>query len=157
WLGLVQIKAKQCFFPVSSWVYAFILTCDDKLAVWFKRAVHHRRGHAVGGAPGVCCLYPGSNRQLYDLAIAWWSAGHFVHTFLYRIMAYQLVRPPNVPCDDCPPGEVVACCPNALPTTLHVTFTGAITGTYSLSYDSGTSHWSGTFTPCGTGPTTIQL
>ena len=46
---MAKITAQQIKFPNSSWVHAVILTCDDKLAVWFK---NHR------GAPGVCCLYP---------------------------------------------------------------------------------------------------
>jgi hypothetical protein len=148
WGSLVQIKAKKCFFPSSSWVYAFILTCDDKLAVWFKRGVHHRHHVATGGVPGVCCLYPGSNAALYYLAVAWWSAGHFVHRFLYRIMAYQIVAPPKAPCgDDCPPGVVVSCCGNALPPALHVTFTGAVTGSAVLTYN-GTA-WACTAALCG--------
>src|SRR5579884_1605917 len=74
------ITARRCHFPASSWVYAFILTCDDKLAVWFKRGRRRRRRHArTGGVPGVCCLYPTSDEALYDLAVSWWSAGHFVH------------------------------------------------------------------------------
>ena len=75
----VAIRARRCHFPVSSWVHAFILTCDDKLAVWFKRGAHRADRAARGGAPGVCCLYPQSNGQLFELAVAWWSAGHFVH------------------------------------------------------------------------------
>jgi len=98
---VAAIKARACFFPASSWVHAFILTCDDKLAVWFKRGVHHRHHHAIGGVPGVCCLYPNSNKHLYDLAVVWWSPGHFVHQFLYRIMGYQIVQPPAVPCAGC--------------------------------------------------------
>lgn len=69
---MAAIQARACYFPSSSWVHAFILTCDNKLAVWFKRHVHHRHHHAYGGVPGVCCLYPTSNKRLYDLAVVWW-------------------------------------------------------------------------------------
>jgi hypothetical protein len=138
--GLVPtaaIKAKRCYFPRSSWVHAFILTCDDKLAVWFKR---RRRGRV----PGVCCLYPQSNQQLYNLAVAWWSAGHFVHKFLYRIRAYVPVAPPKAPCGtDCPPGVVVGCCANALPATLFATLTNR-TGTCGCLPDSVVLTWNGT-------------
>ncbi len=148
------IKAKKCFFPKSSWVYAFILTCDDKLAVWFKRRPRHRRRAAAGSVPGVCCLYPQSNQRLYNLAVVWWSAGHFVHRFLYRILGYVLVTPPQAPCgNDCPPGVVVGCCPNALPATVHVTFTGTLAalGSVPLSWDTTSGQWLGTATGCGGG------
>ncbi|HEX5272506.1 MAG TPA: hypothetical protein VFW33_18540 [Gemmataceae bacterium] len=136
------IKAKRCHFPTSSWVYAFILTCDDKLAVWFKR---RPRGAPRGvRVPGVCCLYPRSNRRLYDLAVSWPSAGRFVHRFLYRILAYVLVAPPKSPCGtDCPPGAVVPCCPNALPPTLYVTFTGALASLRTVTLIWNGTDWGG--------------
>ncbi len=140
------VKAKRCYFPVSRWVHAFILTCDDKLAVWFKR-----RPRRALGVPGICCLYPQSDGRLYDLAVAWPSAGRFVHRFLYRLMAYVVVAPPKSPCGtDCPPGVVVTCCDNALPATLHVTFTGAITGSAVLTaVPGGPNQWEGTTSLCG--------
>ena len=152
------IKAKRCYFPRSSWVHAFILTCDDKLAVWFKRGVHHVHGAAVGGVPGVCCLYPQSNQSLYNLAVAWWSAGHFVHQFLYRVLGYVVMAPPKAPCGtDCPPGVVVDCCGNALPATLHATFTGPLSGLGSLGMTwNGTSSW-GANVNAFVGPLTITV
>ena len=159
------VKAQKCFFPVSTWVHAFILTCDDKLAVWFKRRVRHRRRRAFGGVPGACCLYPTSNVLLYDLACTWPGAGEFVWRFLYRKMPYQLVAPPKSPCgSDCPGGVQVPCCfATALPQTLHVTFTGALTGTFALAWNG--SYWNNAAAvlcsglrsqlslTCGAGPT----
>jgi hypothetical protein len=149
------VRAQRCHFPVSSWVHAFILTCDDKLAVWFKRGAHHADRAARGGAPGVCCLYPQSNGQLFELAVAWWSAGHFVHRFLYRILAYQIVQPPAVPCgSDC--GIGTACCPGvSLPTRLQATVTGggACNGSYALSWVAPGPNWkySGPLGTCSPG------
>jgi hypothetical protein len=136
----VAVRASRCHFPMSSWVHAFILTCDDKLAVWFKRRA---RRSARGGAPGVCCLYPQSNRQLFELAIAWASPGRFVHRFLYRILAYQIVQPPRVPCGtDC--GISTACCPGiSLPARLQATVTGggACNGSYALGWVAPGPNW----------------
>ena len=98
---MAAIKVKKCFFPLSSWVYAVVLTCDDRLAVWFDRGVHHHHGIAFAGVPGVCCLYPNSNRHLYDLAVVWYSEGKFVHQFLYKKRGYQIVQPPPFPCAGC--------------------------------------------------------
>ncbi len=159
--GLVPtaaIRAKQCFVPRSSWVHAFILTCDDKLAVWFKR--RPRGARRAARVPGVCCLYPQSTRRLYDLAVTWPSAGRFVHRFLYRLLAYVPVAPPKAPCGgDCSAaGVVVGCCANALPATLHVTLTGGISGTYALTYSGSLSVWeSGNVLLCGTSTSVIQL
>jgi hypothetical protein len=154
--GLVPsaaIRAKQCYFPRSSWIYAFILTCDDKLAVWFKRRA---RGARAGGVPGVCCLYPQSNRRLYNLAVTSPSAGRFVHRFLYRILAYALVAPPKSPCgSDCSAGVSVGCCADPLPTDLTATFTGAISGSVALGYSGLSGVWEGTATLCGGAPSTI--
>jgi hypothetical protein len=154
--GLVPsaaIKAKRCFFPASSWVYAFILTCDDKLAVWFKR---RPRGapRSAGRVPGICCLYPQSNAQLYNLAVGWGSAGRFVHKFLYRVRPYVPVAPPKSPCGgDCPPGVTVGCCTNALPETLYATLTNKTGGCGCLP-NSVTLSWNGViwiamFNACG--------
>jgi len=98
---VAAIKARKCFFPASSWVHAFILTCDDKLAVWFKRGSRRYHGHTLGGVPGVCCLYPQSNQGLYNLATVWGSPGKFVWRFLYKKLGYQLVKPPVTPCAGC--------------------------------------------------------
>jgi hypothetical protein len=161
---LATIQARACFFPVSGWVHAFILTCDLHLAVWFKRrrrrsrrhGRRHRRhahGRATGGVPGVCCLYPGTNGQHYTLATIWHSPGRFVRRFLHRKMGYQIVAPPRVPCGPCGaggPGSVtLPCCPNPLPQTLHVTLTGALSGSYALAWD-GAHTWTNTnVTGCG--------
>jgi hypothetical protein len=102
---MAAIKARKCFFPSSHWVYATILTCDNQLAVWFRRGVHHRHGVAYGGVPGVCCLYPTTQGELaealYDLALVWHSEGKWVHHFLYRKLPYRIVSPPALPCGQC--------------------------------------------------------
>jgi hypothetical protein len=148
------IRARECYFPPSSWVYAFILTCDGKLAVWFKRRrrrrkrrhrrhhrhhhrhrrVRQRSRHPAGGVPGVCCLFPAAGTAHYHLACAWHSPGGFVHRFLHRKMGYQLVAPPRLPCGPC---DVVTapCCPGPLSTTLHVSFTGGAGGAAALTWD----------------------
>jgi hypothetical protein len=95
---MAVIKAQRCFLPRSSWVHAFILTCDDRLAVWFKKYVHHHHGVVHGGVPGVCCYYPATGLRHYELALVWGSAGKFVHHFLFRKLGYQVVRPPTLPC-----------------------------------------------------------
>jgi hypothetical protein len=135
----MTITAARCVLVSSHWVHAFILTCDNKLAVWFKRRV---RG---GRVPGVCCYYPGSNRNFFNLAITWGSPGKFVRRFLYRRLGYQIINPP-CPAAGC--GVTTACCGNALPATLHAACNlGA--GTVALLYD-GTQYWKGTASPsCG--------
>jgi hypothetical protein len=142
------VQAQKCFFPVSTWVHAFILTCDGKLAVWFKRGVHHHH-HVFGGVPGACCLYPTSNVLLFDLACTWPGAGEFVWRFLYRKLPYQLVAPPKAPCGgDCPGGVQGACCPNSvvLPQTLHATATGGLSGSGALTWNGAA--WTGKIALC---------
>jgi len=126
---MAAIQAQACYFPSSSWVHAFILTCDNKLAVWFKRHVHHRHHRAYGGVPGVCCLYPTSNKRLYDLAVVWWSAGHFVHQFLYKLLPYRLVQPPVLPCSGCATSVAVTSSENPSTSGDTVTFTATVSDT----------------------------
>jgi hypothetical protein len=127
----MTITAARCVLVRSRWVHAFILTCDDKLAVWFKRRV--RGGRRV---PGVCCYYPNSNRNFFNLAITWGSPGKFVHRFLYRRLAYQIINPP-CPAAGC--NVAVNCCPAALPATLHASGTG-LGGSQALLWD-GSQYW----------------
>jgi hypothetical protein len=131
----MTITADRCVLVESPWVHAFILTCDGKLAVWFKRRV--RGGRRV---PGVCCYYPNTNRNFFNLAISWGRPGKFVHRFLYRRLAYQVIKPP------CPAVGCVAtaCCANNLPATLHAS--NADFGSVALTWD-GSAYWaSGVFT-----------
>jgi hypothetical protein len=138
----MALQAQKCHFPTSSWVHAFILTCDNKLAVWYKRHVRHVHHHAGGGVPGVCCLYPGSSKALYDLAVVWWSPGHFVHRFLYKIMAYVIVAPPKMPCGgDCGGGVQTVCCASPLPNTLYATFTGGVSLTVPMDINVAQTTW----------------
>jgi hypothetical protein len=179
------IRAKQCFFPPSSLVFAFILTCDDQLAVWFRRGGPHRRhrqrhkrrhhrthrrhhGHRRSrrhhrrGVPGPCCLYPGTGPAHYQLACVWRSPGQFVRRFLYRKYGCRPVAPPAVPCGPCPgqggAGTVgTPCCPNGLPSTLHATFTGSAAGSVALLYSPVFGVWAGSSVLCGGVATQVVL
>src|SRR5262249_55732196 len=42
-------------------------------------------------------------------------------------------------------------------TTLHITFTGFVSGTYVLTYSTGTQTWNGTATLCGGAASTLAL
>src|SRR4051812_19501843 len=135
----MAITAKKCVPVHSSWVRMFVLTCDGKLAVWFK--------------DGACCYYPASSEALFNLALAWASAGKFVRHFLYKKLAYQLIKPP-CPAAGCT--VAVACCPAALPQTLHATLANAlrcacVSGSIPLTWNAATSKWEGTgnFGTCG--------
>ncbi len=132
------IKPSKCFFPHSSWVHAFILTCDGRLAVWFKRGSRRYHGQRLGGVPGVCCLYPQSNQRLYNLAVVWGSPGKFVWRFLYRKMGYRLVQPPVTPCAGCGTAVVVASSENPSNYGDTVTFTATVTDNDGTATPQGT-------------------
>lgn len=86
---MAKITAKKVKFPTSTWVHAVILTCDDKLAVWFK---NHK------GIPTVCCLYPKVDGPSYYAAMsAWPGPGKFVWWVLPYRQPYTLVQPPTPP------------------------------------------------------------
>lgn len=110
----MPIKARRCFVPISPsrWVSKVFLTCDNMLAVQFRRGQHEEKilphgpgaylGH--GGVPHVTCLYPGTQgelaEKLYELAQVWSYGGEWVHAFLYKKYGYQLVAPPEQ-CGNC--------------------------------------------------------
>jgi hypothetical protein len=110
----MQIKARRCFVPISPsrWVAKVYLTCDNKIAVQYRRGQHvkkilpHGPGAylGTGGAPSVCCLYPGTQgdvaEELYDLAEVWSYSGEWVHAFLYKKFGYILVSGPKA-CGNC--------------------------------------------------------
>jgi hypothetical protein len=107
----------------------FILMCSGNLAVWFKN--------------GVCCLYPGTSPAWFKRAVAAPSPGRWVHQFLYKKMAYQIIAAP------CPPaGCTAGCCSNSFPSTLHATLgdtvVNCISGTIALVYNNTTHKWTGT-------------
>ncbi len=138
--------AKFCVPVASRWVNQFILTCDNELAITFKK--HN-----------VCCLYPGTTRALFDLAITWGRPGNFVWRFLYKKRPYRLIKSP------CPPGDCgsgaggtisVMCCADLLPATLHATFSGFLSGTVALNWN-GTDAWTATAVLCGTNSSTLRL
>src|SRR5437016_822216 len=91
---MAALKPKECQAVQSSWVYAIILTCNDKLAVWYKH--HPRHTPRNTWAPGVCCLYPNSTKAHYLLMKAAFSKGRAVHQILYKILPYTIVAPPNL-------------------------------------------------------------
>ncbi len=111
---MTAIKARKCFVPPSpsDWVAKVFLTCDNMLAVQFKHGQKVKkildRGPGAylgyGGAPSVCCLYPGTQGEraetLYELAHVWPFAGEWVHAFLYKKFGYVLVSPPRL-CGGC--------------------------------------------------------
>jgi hypothetical protein len=121
----MAITAKFCVPVVSRWVIQFILTCDEELAVTFKK--HN-----------VCCLYPGTTRALFQMAVTWASPGKFVWQFLYKKRGYRLIKSP------CPPVGCVTCsnCTNQLPATLYATVAGE-SGSAALTWDATTSTWTG--------------
>jgi hypothetical protein len=104
----MQIKAQKCFVALSPsrWVSRVFLTCDNMLAVEYRRGQHVKKvapqGPGAylgsGGVPYVCCLYPGTQgafaEELYNLAQVWTYSGEWVHAFLYKKFGYQLVSPP---------------------------------------------------------------
>jgi hypothetical protein len=147
----VAWTAKRCVQVTSSWVYQFILGCCDEFAVQFKHGGRRRRGRRVGGVPGVTCQYnlpPATARAYFQLAITWPSPGRFVRRFLYRKVAYILIKCPCPP-GDCGPPVQTPCCTGPLPRTLHATGDGLGVGTFALTYD-GSQYWTGQCSPsCG--------
>jgi hypothetical protein len=140
---MAAIKAKLCFFPVSEWVHALILTCDDQLAVWFKKGVKHYtvkgKRHGYGGVPGICCLYPNTTRRFFDLAIVFPPGpGEFVHRFLYKKMAYKPVQPPAFPCAGCATTVIVQSDNNPSTSGQNVTFTATVSDSDGTSTPTGT-------------------
>jgi hypothetical protein len=156
----MPLTAQRCVRVVSSWVLQFILTCDDgtgqHLAVQFLRKVRRVHGVTVGGVPGVTCLYPGTTRRHFDLALVWGGPGRFVHRFLYKKMPYTLIK---CPCPAAGCTVTTNCCSAALPTTLHATITdpnsdcpcAAAGASITLVYNPATHKWTGTgpFGTCG--------
>lgn len=171
----MAITAARCVLVSHPWIHAFILTCDGKLAVWYKRCArrrrhrrrrpprhrhrrraHRRRRRARGRprhpcprVPGVCCYYPTTNRNFFNLALIWGGAGHFVRRFLHRRMPYRIIKPP-CPAAGC--GVQTACCASTLPTTLHLSL--SLDGsTVVLTWD-GSTFWAGSAAvSCGDGLT----
>ncbi len=110
----MAIKARRCFPAISpgDWVHQVFLTCDNQIAVQFKRGmrVHRIKGSGpgafvgAGGVPSVCCLYPATKGKqavdLYDLGLVYPFAGEWVRRFLYDVHPYTLVAPP-ANCGNC--------------------------------------------------------
>jgi hypothetical protein len=144
------VTAKQCV-PVSSrWVRLFILTCDLKLAVQFKDEAHPLHPRVRHPKPDVCCYYPNTNQNLFDLAIVS-DPGRFVWKYLYRKEPYIRIPPP------CPAVSCAACACNP-PNTVHMTIKdrggcACLGGTYALVLGADSlnpTDWYYTGTVCGT-------
>lgn len=149
----MKIVAKKITFtPASAWVYAVIQTCDDKLAVWYKRRV---QGVST---PTVCCLYPNVNGPVYYLSmVSHLSKGGFVWWWLPYHQPYGIVQPPTPPYGVC--GIVTTCCPGGANKTLTVTVSGGgiCDGGYTITYDpsiTASPTWTGSSAvgTCPTGP-----
>jgi hypothetical protein len=149
---MAQATAKEWFYPASSWVHAFILTCDLKLAVWFKEGMKKVHGAVVGGSPEpFVCVYQGTTQAMYEVAVVS-DPGKFVRQFLYKKLPYVKMAPPwAVGC-----GVQTTCCPvNTIPTTLNLTISNVsgcacLAGTYTLTYNSTNQDWEGPETTiCG--------
>jgi hypothetical protein len=92
-----------------------------------------------------------TNERYYDLAVAYASKGHFVHEWLYKILPYKIIENP------CPAilGAVATnCCANLIPSTVHVTLTGAgacgcFSGSYPLTWNAVAQFWQYAGTVCG--------
>jgi hypothetical protein len=155
----VPIKCKKAFTATSpsDWVHAFGLTCDDTFWVYFKkhqRIILRPPGYpkhkpyppgpllGVGGIPAVCCLYPGTagavGRWMYNTAIVWAYAGEFVHRFLYKKWAYQIVAPPALPCVGCKTTTSVSASLNPSCSGQPVTFTATISDSDGAAIPTGT-------------------
>jgi hypothetical protein len=138
-----QIAVKKISYPAhSSWIWAYMETCDNQLAVWYKwgmkfRAIgslipptqRHEKVEIIGGVPGVCCLYPQATDLFYWLMKGWPSKGKFVHHSLYRLLPYKIVQPPNAAAIGCACSVGVASSKNPSNAGDSVTFTATITDT----------------------------
>ncbi len=134
------MAAQTCTGVRSSWVAMAILMCDNTLSVLFKN--------------GVCCNYRGTTAAWYHRLVGAASKGRWVRQNLYKKMPYRIIRLP------CPPagcGQTTSCCPGTtVPNTLHATLSdnigcACVSGTIALTFNAGTSQWTGTgaFGTCG--------
>ncbi len=115
-------QAKSCTAVHSHWILMAILMCDETLSVWFKH--------------GICVNYRGSNVHHYRQMIAAASPGRWLHRNLYRILPYKVIP---LPCPAAGCGVTTSCCPNSVPTPLHLSLAGSagcgcMSGTYLLTY-----------------------
>jgi hypothetical protein len=146
-------QAKVCTDVPSSWISKVILLCDGTVAIRYKRLIGWERGHPghhIGGRPGLCLKYPGTDVTTYLELIAYAPGpGEYVRKVLYT-RPYIIIPYP------CPAQGCAPCCggvaPSGLvPSTVHATFSGAVTfgvdcsplngETFALTYDSGSQTW----------------
>jgi len=148
------LKCQTIFHPKSDYVHAVVLTCDGELAVWYYAHPRGPRGPKVPDS--WCVLYPTMPGLLgYYLMAAAPSAGTWARQFLFG-MPYVKCQPPALPCA-CHT-VTNGCCADAIPETVHVTFTGALSGTVALAYQGGIlQNWQASSVLCGGLPTTISL
>jgi hypothetical protein len=138
----------------SDWVHAVGLDCNNAIWVWFKKGQkiykrlgtrkHHGPGWLLGhgGIPHICCLYPGTagavGLSMFVMASAWPYAGEFVHAFLYRKWAYQVVSPPTLPCRGCNTTTTVTSSKNPSCSGDSVTLTATVTDNDGSNVPTGT-------------------
>ncbi len=137
---MLDIRAKQCVAVSSSWVRYFILTCNDKLAVQFYDSHHPQHPRVHHPKPDVCCYYPNTNDELFDIAIAS-DPGRFVHQYLYKKLPYVRIKPP------CPPPQAGCCAqyvndyPNLYLTLANLGNASCLAGTYTLTWQPMAQRW----------------
>jgi hypothetical protein len=134
------IKARKCLLALSpsDWVFKIFLTCDNKLAVWFRRGqkvkkiAEHGPGAYVGhgGHPNVACLYPNTAGKVgvdyYNFAQVWPYAGEWVHRFLYKKFGYVFASAPSG-CGNCNTQCSLSANPSSPAAGQAVTFTATVT------------------------------
>jgi hypothetical protein len=134
---MARVQCLDMVFTGSPWVHAFILTCDNHLAVWFNHEVQHRKDNwreLYGGVPeDFVCVYPGTGKGDYEQAISWPVPGKYVRAKLWKIQPYVMQQPPLLPCGNC-----CTQCLNSLPNTIHLTISGSDTGNGSYPLLKGT-------------------
>jgi hypothetical protein len=129
-------QAKFCTAVHSHWILMAILMCDETLSVWFKH--------------GICVNYRGSNINHYRQMIGAASPGRWLHRNLYRILPYKVIP---LPCPAAGCGVMTSCCPNSIPTNLHLSLAGGgscacMSGTFPLTWSSSGGTFGG---PAGLG------
>jgi len=134
------------YTPQSTWVFAVMLTCDNLLAIQFKRRLRNlrlsgqRRGIKLGFVPGVVCLYPGTTEKWFNLALVWASKGKYVWEFLYKKMPYKVIPAPAGPFG-CKDTLIATSSVNPSAVGQSVTFTATVTNTSGSAPPEGKVTW----------------
>jgi hypothetical protein len=145
-MALNPTLIRRIVYPSSRWVFSFMLTCDNTLAIQFWRRLRdihlpgHKKGVSPGRIPGVCCLYPATTQAWFNLMLAWPSKGKFVHEFLDKKLAYTIISPPGAPFG-CKETLIATSSVNPSAVGQPVTFTGVYTNTSGRATPEGTITW----------------